>query len=401
MLKVLPVEIIEYIMSFCSGKDLLSLSVTCKTFNGILSDNVTLMRKLKFVLNPETVVNYRMMLIKQELRCVLMNRKYTSFVIKDFGTVSCSTDTKLVESLKKLQEVCSQLEHIESLEIHTDNFTIDELRMIILPVISRVQSLALIESNSNNRRIYDKQLPYESESLVELHITENLVEMLVDSFKPCRNLKKLSLSHISSGFNDNNHWQLEELRIDYIKKFPESLKSFIRRQNSLRKLEVSEAAIGDNFTAEILESPKLEQLKVNFNWSCLNLSSIPLHLLRKVRLHLSSPIAGETVSSCIVYSPDAPGNMEKLEENFILFLRKIPRKILSRIESLHFGHPTFVTSQISISDKFLSNLVDCLPNLNHLELQCAADYSAFVTFISKTGRTLGKISTVNQVRSMF
>jgi hypothetical protein len=405
ILKILPQEVLEHIMSFCAGKNLLSLSETNTIFNSILSDSKKLTRKLVYRIQCPSFDKHPVN--RNLIRNCLISRNYTSLIIREFS--SCINPMPVPSAqwnnnqVKMLLTVADAFTEIEHLKLDRCFFTQSEFENLMKIFIPRLKSLKLHETYSHHvddiNFVWTDQEFFNSNSLEELSITGSVRSVdrnILQSLKKCANIKKLLIEKLPYNIVGDYQWQLEEIHIEDLDEFDDDFERFLRNQKKLKVLKVDELESGVDFAVEILHS--LDKLVFNNKHDTVDLSLIPHHLLKKIWLKIDCKHSGyrynQSLQTTFRYAPELVEDPRQMELNILEFVSNAGQDV-KYIDSVVIGKSSW-TLHVALTEAFIKSMIQLLPEMKYLKIFSASDLSHILQTVVSSGRDFKEIKIIAQ-----
>jgi hypothetical protein len=375
-------------MSFCPGKDLLSLSETSTTFNRILSDSKKLTRKLVFCIkrtnfdkNPDEDV-------------ILHSRKYTSLAMKDFTSYLYQDSEFYIHPWNKNQvtmlfAVADTFTEIEHVKMKCCFFTQSEFENLMKIFVSRLKSLTLHAIYAHQRYVgtletdldddtdskwVDRTL-FAFDSLEELCITKVPLDIL-KSFMMCTKIKKFEIVTCVA------HTDLERIQFEDYDEYMEGVGQFLRNQKNLKILELDDMIGLFDFIHDIL--PSLDKLVYHYLNQDEGLNFVPHHHLKKVWLKFHG------CQAFFRYTPEVVEDSEQIELNILECLSNNAGEDIKDV-IIGTGSWMWGPNVVALSEKFVETLIQLLPQLERLSIFCATDLQQILRTVSSRGRNFKRL----------
>lgn len=185
--KVLPVEVIEHVLSFCDGKDLIQVSETCTKFKGIVPRNSKLISKLRLVIDfTEHSDNL------EDVGQCLDSRNYSALTIRNLHPM---TDECMNKTLSKMISMTDKFSKIEHLTLNLDVCTQKNFKKLLGIFFRTLKSCYLQQVKLSVNSLPDK---YEVDGLgcdsLEALTLARFDPFFCDDFFRCKNLKRLTFA---------------------------------------------------------------------------------------------------------------------------------------------------------------------------------------------------------------
>lgn len=417
-LEILPVEMLEHIFSFCSGKDLLSLTETCSTFKDVVTQSSKLIEKIAFVLSPRNSRRDH----KHLVEAVMESRKFRAakliFPVWFF---------KYLENFIRLAEKLYESEHNTTLEIHV-NWKIsfeESFREFLRRLFPRIKSCSMTWTPSQAELSLTEEERREVPPRMLLDINCDLLTcltaknikpyFLADILLACKNLKSLTLIAVDK----ENHKELtSSIFYDYDHKIEgQSFWKLLTFKLKKLKITAKEVSFNGPFNDFLVHQTELEEInlpgrfwglppvlyatlkKITFDTTICStvwLDCIPHCYYRKVDL-----LMGDKQTTNISLGGASsiwPHTVADFEKNFLAFIERNSNiqsfPISHVVRSLRLSSRDWRDRRVLLSETFIKKVVSIIPNLKKFFITSNQPAHEIKRIIDETGVDLGKLCIV-------
>jgi len=371
-LLLLPKKTLLLIMAMCSGRDLLSLSLTCKMFNDFLTNDAALMKKIQFKIDllfnvfskemfmkklwslMELIANnriryYRNLELKVSTRHItvpddwkLLGTALKAFekvkILKAEFRISSSADSQLLNSFAQVEEL--EVEFCWSSNNVTKVFDEARASMINLKKLTYIGDCITLKYFENCTSLTDCELAIDSDS-------QNIASIAEEFFLKQNNLKNLKLKtndgksvYIKLFQHDRSvvaTFELDSLSIES-DACGKNMHKFIAQQKSLAQCTFNESHMEPGGNNDVMRAmlmlPRLKLLTIKSVVSVTALKDIRNTTVKQLNVNIDEDenekcFASDVLESLVLICPNAEIITSNLQ---IIKLKDFPSEVLHKLQ---------------------------------------------------------------------